>query len=323
MGIMTISKGLRSRLAGLIFALAGIWAAAVPALAFADANLLQVQVASRPLNARLTIKKPPARSSRDTKQPGNYGPKGLAPQGHGMRTAATLSGSQYWYAQAIQSPAVSTTSATWQMDIKDPGQVSATGGEHSLAEAALSDSTHQQIVELGWNVDPNLYGDNDPHVFVYNWVNGNQGCYNGCGWVDSASNPVDAGSNISTDVGTLKTFSLMYDAATDAIWAYYNGSWLGYFPESVWTGASPAASLTSFQKQQFFGEVYSPASTVCDDMGDGLFPLTGAARIGSVTYAGGSSSVNLVTSATNSSYYDAALLTGSVRSFAYGGPGGC
>jgi hypothetical protein len=254
-------------------------------------------------------------------KPGHVGAKGR-PGVSLLRAAGGVHPltSQFWYAEMHQSPAYSTTSVAALMDIKKPLQVSA--GEHSLAEVAVADSTGSQVVEVGWTVDPTLNGDSNPHLFVYHWVNGATTCYNGCGWVDNSANPVDAGADLSADIGTAPTFYLLYDATGGKIWIQYKSTYIGYFSLSIWATASPA--FTTFQKQQFFGEVYG-SSAPCDDMGAGVLPTgTSPARIGSITYASGTGSVNVVRGiVTNSAYYDSAMIGTSVRSGSYGGPGAC
>jgi hypothetical protein len=326
----------KAALVGVSLPVIGVGFAVAPTIAVAA----HASAAPRPVSAlqsKLRLLTPPrpgrhdktvAASSKD------YAPKGLpgTTQQTRARTnavgpSALLSGGPYYfYAEGHQDPSApaTTSSVAAQMDIANPGQIPA-GGDHSLAEIAVSDSSHQQIVEVGWNVDPDLYGDTDTHLFVYHWVNGNSTCYNACGWVDYSGNTVDAGSDISGDVGTLKTFSIQYDASSNDWWVRYNGGWLGYFPATLWSGATPSVTFTTTQQQQFFGEIESQsAAAPCDDMGKGVFPSgTSPARIGSVTYQAGATAPSLALFNTDASYYYAQLLTGSIRSFAYGGPGDC
>lgn len=57
------------------------------------------------------------------------------------------------------------------------------GDGHSLDELAVQGGPGDgHIVELGWNVSPNQYGDGDPHLFVFHWINWSPTCYDGCGW---------------------------------------------------------------------------------------------------------------------------------------------
>ena len=53
---------------------------------------------------------------------------------------------------------------------------------HTLAEIAVQSADGKQIVEVGWTVDRGVNGDDDPHLFVYHWVDGKETCYNGCGF---------------------------------------------------------------------------------------------------------------------------------------------
>jgi len=40
---------------------------------------------------------------------------------------------------------------------------------------------------MGWNLSFKVYGDPDPHIFVYHWIQGQQACYDACGWVQVSS----------------------------------------------------------------------------------------------------------------------------------------
>src|SRR5262249_39626382 len=79
---------------------------------------------------------------------------------------------------SVNWPSTLAWSTTWQ-----------SGGDHSLSQIWLpSPGATQgctppnciQTVEMGWNVDPQLYLDNAPHFFTYSTKDGYRltGCYN-------------------------------------------------------------------------------------------------------------------------------------------------
>ena len=132
---------------------------------------------------------------------------------------------------------------------------------HSLVELAVESADDQQIVEFGWIVAPDVNGDSLPHLFVYHWVNGQSTCYNGCGFVPTSLTYKAGGLIKENSVGT---YTINYVGNKWVI--YYNGTELGYFPESLWKG-----SFTSTQAVQAFGEIASPSTTKpLSQMGNGV-----------------------------------------------------
>lgn len=208
------------------------------------------------------------------------------------------------------------------------------GDYHSLVEMAAQSEDGQQVVELGVNVDNAVNGDTNAHIFVFHWINGNPTCYNGCGWVPytgSGASPVAAGGTIpASDIGTSQKFNIVHSGG--AWWLAYKNGWLGYFPDTEWTaprtGYGSPVTYTEMGYVQLFGELAVHKTNPCTDMGTGVLATTTAgARIGSVTFGGTTTPVNLyvrmATAPTSFPYlgYNAVLLSGSTRSFDYGGPG--
>ena len=206
----------------------------------------------------------------------NFGAPGSAQgsqaiQGHGL----CWYGACYYYAAMVQDnitatgASVSFTQAQPTVDSKD---------YHSLTELAIESANHQQIVEIGWIVAPSANGDSLPHLFVYHWVNGHQTCYNGCGFVP-LSTTYSAGGLVK--VGAVGTYGIQY---TNSEWLLsYNGSALGYFPESIWGG-----TFSELGEVQVFGEVASPSATAPEtQMGNGkLGTAAKSAVISRLTYTG-------------------------------------
>jgi hypothetical protein len=109
-------------------------------------------------------------------------------------------------------------------------------------------------------------------------------------------------------------------------WLQYNGSAVGCFPTTLWSGATPSYSFTAGQFFQAFGEVYSATGTSCTDMGTGLFGSgkvnPGTAFFGSGDYPNDPAVTNFPWSTvTNASEYDTGSLSG--RSAYIGGGGPC
>jgi hypothetical protein len=126
------------------------------------------------------------------------------------------------------------------------------------------------IVEIGWNVLTDQYGDADPHIFVFHWNGWDPSCYDSCGWVQ-VSAAYYPGQNISTLVG--REIYIGYVLYGGNWWAWFDNRWLGYFPGTLWENAFATATLI-----QWFGEVATlngvpPRS----QMGDGIFPPRQAA----------------------------------------------
>ena len=182
---------------------------------------------------------------------------------------------------------------------------------HTLAEIAVQSADGAQIVEVGWNVDRVVNGDDDPHLFVYHWVDRKTTCYNGCGFVQYSKN-IEPGDTLSTD--TNRRFGLQY--FNNAWWVAYDTEWVGYFPGKLWDNEFTKSGLV-----QVFGEVAAASATPCSEMGNGRSSSgdTKAAKIGSIAYLNGPK-VDLAVRSTNP-VYDVVKL--SDRTFRYGGPGSC
>ncbi|MFI1995809.1 neprosin family prolyl endopeptidase [Actinoplanes sp. NPDC020271] len=182
---------------------------------------------------------------------------------------------------------------------------------HTLAELAVQSADGNQIVEVGWNVDRVVNGDDDPHLFVYHWVNRETSCYNGCGFVQY-SKTVIAGDTLAVD--QQKRFGIQF--YNDAWWVAYDTEWVGYFPVKLWGDVS----FTKTGLVQVFGEVAASSDSPCTEMGNGkTSDDSTSARIGSVAYLNGPDPSVIVRS--TSKYYLVAQL--SPRTFRYGGPGAC
>jgi hypothetical protein len=243
-----------------------------------------------------------------------YGPKAKPPPLGAVAatqdrfgTAATV---QYLYAQAAQT----TTNGggfAW-FDVARPSL--STSDSHTLAELAVSSADRRQIVEVGWTVDRSLFGDADPHLFVFHWVDGVGTCYNGCGFVPTTGGGGPAGKKLTP--GTAQYLTIRQ--STSGWWISADGiGWLGYFPHSLWGGRFTQAGIV-----QWFGEVAAFSTTPCTDMGNGAFgSATSATRIYNIGLWDTTTTPNIATGHTHPSYYTAFRVNS--REMRYGGPGAC
>ncbi|HEU4349509.1 MAG TPA: neprosin family prolyl endopeptidase [Actinoplanes sp.] len=186
---------------------------------------------------------------------------------------------------------------------------------HSLAEIAVQSDDGRQIVEVGWTVDRGVNGDEDPHLFVYHWVDGQESCYNGCGFRQYSSTVVP-GDTLPT--GVAKRFAIQQ--FNGAWWIAYDTEWVGYFPGYLWDGGFTRSGLI-----QWFGEVAASSLRPCTEMGTGADALDlAAARAGSIALINGPEpaiSVRAISPGLYWPVYTAERL--SLRTFRYGGPGVC
>lgn len=215
--------------------------------------------------------------------------KGAPPAVHGASKVSKL-GTNFWYNEGAQTHTVAVTGAYSNFTPISPATVS---GDHSLVEIAVSKTGNSgQIVEVGINRDFNLYGDNLPHLFVYSWINGVGKGYNataGSGWVDFSGNAINAGADLSSYLGGAnKKFGIQY--TNSAWWVSFDNAWIGSYPGTNWTGASPSVTFVDSTYVQYFGEVASSSAAPCTDMGNGTLgtttptPTPPAARVTSAQY---------------------------------------
>lgn len=290
----------------------------------------------------LVAASPAQAAPKDKPTVGVVAPKGAPPikpgTGVSTRSLTTCPGSPAkCYSYVAGSQAVTNTGAAGTFEVGAPYLKST--DYHSLAENAVirdDGSGIRQIVELGWTVDPVVNGNSTPALFVYSWKNGATSCYNGCGYVDYAANTtVYAGMPLTA--GQQMAYRILYDSTTPAGGAWWiwvdpdaggatAGNWIGYFPQSVWSGL--AVPFTSANGYQLFFELAHTTVESCSDMGNGQQGSGGAGAsprpsfIASAAYfSGGSwvngSLINFLSPVTTKWTYNAP----SVRTFYGGGPG--
>jgi hypothetical protein len=186
---------------------------------------------------------------------------------------------------------------------------------HTLAEIAVQSADGKQTVEVGWTVDRGVNeGSEDPHLFVYHWVDGKESCYNACGFVQY-SKTVTPGYVLPQ--GVSKRFGIQH--FNGAWWIAYDSEWIGYFPDSLWS----ETPFTEAGLIQWFGEIAASTAEPCTEMGTGApVASTAAARVGTIALLGGaepSLTFRTTSAGVEPGHYPMERL--SDRTFRYGGPG--
>ncbi|MET8147281.1 neprosin family prolyl endopeptidase [Actinoplanes sp. NPDC049668] len=204
--------------------------------------------------------------------------------------------------------------------------------DHTLAEISVEagPDNNKQRVEVGWTVDEHLNGDEDPHLFVYYWVDGKNGCYNykldpnnpkkNC--IAFQEIPGATKPGYTLPVGKSMRFGIEHFGG--AWWVAYGSEWIGFYPDSVWKGNYTRSNLV-----QWFGEVASPlGKPPCSQMGNGEVPSNGdpdnnvpakGGRIGSISFTNGPAvAFSFLDDEKTTRLYSVVRSTD--RAFRYGGP---
>ncbi|KAI3741472.1 hypothetical protein L1987_59146 [Smallanthus sonchifolius] len=170
------------------------------------------------------------------------------------------------------------TMNVWDPQIQQPN-------EFSLSQIWLLGGSFAEdlnSIEAGWQVSPDLYGDNNTRFFTYWTSDAYQatGCYNLlCSGFIQINNQIALGASISP---ISKYHSSQYDISI-LIWKdpeqgnwwmqFGNGNVLGYWPASLFSYLTDSASMI-----QWGGEVVNSASDgqhTTTQMGSGHFPEEG------------------------------------------------
>src|ERR1035441_6351192 len=204
--------------------------------------------------------------------------------------------------------------------------------------------TNVQTVETGWQVFDGLYGDWNPHLFIYftthSYDAGYPGAYNldGGYFVQTDSSVIIGGSLaglVSTIGGTQQSVTLMFyrdQGGNHNWWLKYGNIWVGYYPNSLfssWGIADKGGEI------EYGGEIVNTATGgrhSTTGMGSGRFPSEGweaSAFIKRIQYVDMNYAWQNATSLTrfvsNPSYYDLSLYSTNdsnwAQYFYFGGPG--
>jgi hypothetical protein len=296
---------------------AGILLAATAGVAVSSGTPVSATAMPKPGTGRLSVHPPDLRTvhaarAGDTPHPvGRTGtlPKRVPPA-PGARPAPAATGPQYFYAVASQDAASDGIYGT--MTIARPAL--GRQDDHSLAElyAGAFIAGRRQAVEVGWSVDPGVGGDDFPRLFVYHWVNGQQTCYNGCGFQQYST---DIWPGMSLPIGSRYFFAIQHYIGN--WWVGFDNEWIGYFPDSLWNDV-----FTRTDETKWYGEVASPGDDpVCTDMGTGVASAShNAAVITGMGFYNGPDP-GMTFRAFTPNLYDIKRV--SATSMRYGGPGAC
>jgi hypothetical protein len=197
---------------------------------------------------------------------------------------------------------------------------------HTLAEIAVQTKEGDQTVEVGWTVDRGVNnGSEEPHLFVYHWVDGKASCYNACGF-RQYSKTVFPGDKLPT--GVAKRFGIQF--FNDAWWVAYDSEWIGYFPADLWK-KNP---FTRTGLVQWFGEVATSSEKPCSEMGTGVAAddaekgEEGAGRFGTISLLNSPDAVSVEMFSQSPGFAPTkgiypTVVAKSKRTSRYGGPGAC
>lgn len=254
---------------------------------------------------------PPPVNPKGTQPKGVVAPKGNPTKAGDAKAAreansraALLSGPYFHYALARQTLAVGekadgqAANLHIQSPYLDPADL--VNGVHSLGELAVSDRAGNNVVEVGWTKDDGVCGSTttggvttiNTCMFVFWWKNGVPQCYNGCGFTEYTANCSVAGQlcpgdNMTSLVNQQKRFQI--SRTSNAWWLAYDGVYIGYYLDTLWTGATPSGpAVTNFKYGEMFSVFYEVASgdpSPCTDMGSGYLgtdPSLLASRMGSI-----------------------------------------
>jgi hypothetical protein len=189
---------------------------------------------------------------------------------------------------------------------------------HVANEFFATDSAGDTI-EYGWTVPPNSAAGAHPLLGIGLWAKGQP--------LDADANFVQVSKTAKINMvlpvnGTKANLKILYVSASKQWQLFYNGTEVGYYPESIWT--SRGTSLTALQTIYIFGEIVgtSAAPSVNAQMGNGVLGTSsGAATISNYTLYGTSTAPNLTpySGIKNTKYY--AVGNSTATGFSYGGPG--
>ncbi|XP_054811313.1 uncharacterized protein LOC129312663 [Prosopis cineraria] len=182
------------------------------------------------------------------------------------------------YVQGDKYYGAKATINVWKPDVQQPN-------EFSLSQIWLLSGTFGKdlnSIEAGWQVSPDLYGDNNTRFFIY-WTSDSYqgtGCYNlFCSGFIQTNNEIALGATISplSGYGGSQydiTILIWKDPKQGNWWMQYgNNQVLGYWPASLFPNLSDSATVI-----EWGGEVVNSESNgqhTTTQMGSGHFPEEG------------------------------------------------
>ncbi|XP_015692917.2 uncharacterized protein LOC102704524 [Oryza brachyantha] len=209
---------------------------------------------------------------------------GMKPRGGGAaRRDSTSSGHEHavGYVSGGQFYGAKASLNVWPAQVASPA-------EFSLSQIWLISGSFAHdlnTIEAGWQVSPQLYGDNNPRFFTY-WTNDayqETGCYNlHCSGFVQTNSRIAMGaaiSPISSFAGRQFDITLLIwkDPKQGHWWLQLgSGALVGYWPSFLFTHLGARADMA-----QFGGEVVNTRPSGAHtptQMGSGRFPADGYAR---------------------------------------------
>ncbi|KAF7076579.1 hypothetical protein CFC21_081209 [Triticum aestivum] len=159
----------------------------------------------------------------------------------------------------------------------------ARANDFSLAQLWISGGSYSgndlNTIEVGWQVYPQMYNDNNTRIFIY-WTRDayqTTGCYNlKCSGFIQTNNQITLDGSISpvSNYGGTQhdlDISVWKDPKGGNWWLQVGTNYVGYWPSSIFSYLANNASSV-----QWGGEVWSPdAGQTSTQMGSGHFPEEG------------------------------------------------
>ena len=193
----------------------------------------------------------------------HVGPTALHQYAHAYRAVTN------WGAETSISIASQTTELASEFSLGQIWVVAGSGGGLQTLEAGLQ---HYR----------NLYGDENPHLFIYSTRGGyapGTGCYNNtCGdfvQVSSTWFPGQGVGPISVPGGAQYEINAHWAKAgeTGSWWLSVQGQWVGYYPRGLFTAAINHAQVIDYGGEIIDGR--NGGRHTMTDMGTGQFAATG------------------------------------------------
>ncbi|KAL8204406.1 hypothetical protein R6Q57_010029 [Mikania cordata] len=161
-----------------------------------------------------------------------------------------------------------------------------TQDEFSLGQLWISNGPYADLntIEVGWQVFPYLYGDNNTRLFIYWTSDGYQttGCYNlGCPGFIQTNNEIALGGTLSptsqVDGSQYEMNILVWkDGKEGDWWMQFEETLVGYWPASLYTDLRGNASEVEFGGEVINMQLDGLHTTT--EMGSGYFPQEGAGK---------------------------------------------
>jgi hypothetical protein len=170
------------------------------------------------------------------------------------------------------------------------------------------------VLKAGWKVSPDVYGDNQPHLFVGQEYCEGEGDDELIGWTQ-ISKTIAPGMVLKP--GSAHLFRLTYEAGYS--------SWHLWF-DSEHVGSATAFGGLTMARAEWYGEVDAKSTPwPCAEMGAGVYGNDpGAAYmmyLGVLDWSWTWHSAKATSHVTTPRFYNVGAFTGA--SFRYGGPGAC